>query len=130
MNSISIWNSALATPVMLILVIAAADGRKRLTRQDYLIRSITTLLLLVLALGISLVLPGEGAEVLFLLFGAVAAVLMVLWSVHRTQDLGWSRWWNLLHMVQPAGLIWWIILMAKERNASNDRADRPPAPRA
>jgi uncharacterized membrane protein YhaH (DUF805 family) len=131
MDSISLWNSApVVTLLALIIVIATADGRKTLTRKDYAIRSVTTLILMVLGLGISLMLPGEGAPVLFYLLLAVAAVLQVLWSVHRTQDLGWSRWWNLLHMVQPAGLIWWIILMTKKRSASNDRADQQSAPSA
>ena len=45
--------------------------------------------------------------------GAVAAVLLTLWSVHRCQHLGWSRWCCLLFLVPLANLGLLLLLLIK-----------------
>jgi hypothetical protein len=108
------WHGLLALTQLAVLIIsiACAGPNKTLTRIPYAIRTIgffvfaVALLLAGFIYEISL---GGGVGIFVVVIGASA--LYVLWSVYRTQDIGWSRWWNLLLFIPITHLVWVIILI-------------------
>jgi hypothetical protein len=112
MASFSIWHWAIIFALIAVIVISilAANQRKQLARKEYITRSV--------GVGAAMMIASVVNQELFELIGLIGGVLFILWSVHRTQHIGWSRWWNLLHAIPFVGLVWWIILMATPKRTT------------
>jgi hypothetical protein len=41
----------------------------------------------------------------------VFGFLTLIWSIYRTQDIGWSRWMNLVLVVPLVNLAWMTVLL-------------------
>jgi hypothetical protein len=115
MNGLSIWHWGIIIVWLglLLIPIVSADPNKTLPRKGYVFRSIGFIALITIGSIISNALPGPVDSALLLVAALIGATLIYLWSVHRTQDIGWSRWWNLLFLMPVISLGWWIILMAR-----------------
>jgi len=88
-----------------ILPIALASKSKTLARGPYALRTIPATVVMVLIAAAS-------AELDYVvLVNLVIWVLLLLWSVHRLQDIGWSRWWCLLSFLPFLGLLFWLALL-------------------
>ncbi len=123
MGTFSIWHwliILLATLLPAMVAIFAADQTKRLNRKQYAIRLLILFIAIFglfsiasLAFGAPDDALGFGVVGLGMTLSLVAQVLLVLWSVHRVQDIGWSRWICLLYLVPGVGTILWFILLFK-----------------
>ena len=38
-------------------------------------------------------------------------ILQYLWAVHRTQDIGWSKWWVLLTTIPLVNLVYVLVIL-------------------
>ncbi len=110
--SIDIWQvivvlASLATAVFPVMI---ASGQKRLARFGYALRSLSAMIFITTA-SFFFVANNE-LVALGALVGSIGLwVLFILWSVHRAQDAGLSRWWCLLISVPLAGLVMWAVLL-------------------
>jgi uncharacterized membrane protein YhaH (DUF805 family) len=95
---------------MFVVPILLANRDKTLHRGQYLIRAIGILLVAVVLVGVTTPLLGPAS-----MFGAVLGVpivvLTTLWSVHRTQDIGWSKWWCLLFLIPFLGMLYGLAML-------------------
>ncbi len=99
------------------LPIVFADPQKRLTRKSYALRSLALFAGLTVALAGAGGLAGVAGQAVLVVLGAIYVTghtLILLWSVHRTNDIGASKWWNLLFVVPFASLVWWIVLLVRK----------------
>lgn len=117
--SILHWLIAAAWISSVVIPVAAADSHKTMTRRTYLMHSLGIVALVLIGFGIAHVLASEIAYAVVSLAALVGTIFVYLWSVHRTQDIGWSRWVNLLFLLPTVSLAWWIILMAKPSPREN-----------
>jgi hypothetical protein len=119
MGSPSIWHWLIVLALALIVVpIALASQQKMLGRKAYALR---TGPLFVAGALVSLF---NSLQLLLAIITLVGSVFVILWSVHRTQDIGWSRWLNLLFLVPLGGIVWWIVLMAAPSRARGEAANK------
>ena len=107
-----------------IVPLALANTGKRMVRKPYAMRTVIGILALVVA-NVIVPLVGEGSAALVLLgliiLGSAAlSVFLVLWSAHRAQDIGWSKWWCLLFLVPIVGLVFWFVLLFKPGKATRE----------
>ena len=96
-----------------IVAIALADREMTLERGPYAIR-ITIILCVLILLGAAKLIVEFDLSILEFFTWAMITVFCVLLSVYRAQDIGVSRWWNLLFLIPIAGICWLIYLLAKE----------------
>lgn len=92
------------------LPIVMADRHKTLARGPYVQRVAGVVAAFVAAYILQRV---STTEIAGFALGAVAAVFLTLWSVHRCQHLGWSRWCCLLFLVPLANLGLLLLLLIK-----------------
>jgi len=100
-----------------IVPLAMANSGKRMARKPYAIRTVIGILALVVV-NVIVSAIGEGSAALVatgvMLLGSVAlSVFLVLWSAHRAQDIGWSKWWCLIFLIPLVGLVFWFVLLFK-----------------
>ena len=105
----------LASLFIMILSIVLADPTKKLARIPFALRALGFWVF-----GCTIFLAGfifeteigrTGIIGIFVVVG-IALIFYNSWLVHRTQDIGWSRWWNVLTFVPFWHIIWIIILAA------------------
>ncbi len=116
-----VWQLALIVGVICYLVspIVLANRTKRLGRRDFAIRSVG--IFAVFLVGNFMVAAENAAIVLTGAFGILAGLpLYLIWSVHRAQDAGLSKWLNLIQLIPLVGLGLWVLLLVK-------KTDEPPA---
>lgn len=114
MGTFSVWHWAivLAYLAVYIVPIFAADPGKRLARKPYALRTLATIAVLVVIGTISSLIQSSGIQALVtVVAGYVLAVFLVLWSVHRIQDIEWAKWWCLLFLIPIIGVVFWLILL-------------------
>lgn len=122
--SIDIWQvivvlASLATAVLPVMI---ASGQKRLPRIGFAVRTLSAMVFITTA-SFFFVANNE-LVALGSLVGSIGLwVLFILWSVHRAQDAGLSRWWCVLISVPVAGLILWAVLLfwSHEEQAVRER---------
>lgn len=123
MGTFSIWHWLIVLIALIVLaspaiVIALASPVKTLRRMPYVWR-ILGAVVLIFALALILNgLIGEEPDPATAALGLIALpvelavyVLVVLWSVHRIQATGLSRWWNLILCLPFVNLLWIVVLM-------------------
>ena len=110
-------DSAGAALVSILVVAVTAlpfvlvDREKRLSRGAYLIRTLAALAVLgTVGIFATSVVGGRIGAAATLLCGMAVAASTLSWSIYRTQDIGWSRWLNLLIVVPMANLAWIAVL--------------------
>lgn len=110
-----IWQLAMlaaALSVTLLPVVLASAAKKK-DRRAYAFRTVPLMALLVAVNMFVSRLSGIGALSAVAAALVVAAVFHVIWSVHRTNDAGLSRWWNVLITVPVVNLFWWVYLLGR-----------------
>jgi hypothetical protein len=100
----------IAIAAFVVVPIAVANSQKTLARWPFAIRWLSLFAAIVVTSVSITVFETAGAAALVAV-GLAAPILLSLWAVHRTQDIGWSRWLNLLLLVPAVGLGWLIVLM-------------------
>jgi uncharacterized membrane protein YhaH (DUF805 family) len=126
MGSFSIWHwiifvfLPIAYCATVVIPIATASPEKRITRKRYAVRiaSVFAFVLFALILGRMSGAFSAVVNLSALLIAWVLAVFVYIWSVHRTQDIGWSKWLNLLMMIPVVALVWWLIIMFTPTDAA------------
>ena len=115
MGTFSIWHWIIVLMYfgVPLIPIALANREVRLSRMPYFQRVLVLLIsgfaLLVLAADFD-----GGGLIWFALFLSAAVAIQVylcLWSVHRVQDIGWSRLLNLLLIVPTANVIFVLAIL-------------------
>jgi uncharacterized membrane protein YhaH (DUF805 family) len=96
-----------------ILAIAVADREKTLSRNSYVVRTLGLFVGLVVVSVIAYLISEAIGNGISALGGLVFTIFLALWSSHRSQEVGWSKWWSLLLMLPVVGLIFWVILLFK-----------------
>jgi len=89
-----------------------ADPGKTLSRTSYALRTIGLLLLAIAVYAVARIYGGI-AVMAGIPMAVVIVVFFVLWSVHRTQDVGWPRCLCLMFVVPVVGFIYWMVLLIK-----------------
>jgi len=123
-GTISIWHLfiVLAYLVLSIVPILAASPDIGLARKPYALRTISGFVAAVVISVISRAMDlGVGSNIIGSIVGAVLTVFLVLWSVHRVQDIGWSKWWCLFFLVPGVSLIVWLVLLFKPGAGGSDQ---------
>ena len=118
--------------VLPIAVIAMADAYTMLQRKAYAFRTIPLLLAGIVVNALVTVGSsggGFGVALFSMIIGAGIVIMMFLWSVYRTQDLGWSKWWCLLILVPFVGLVYWLALLFVPRRVRDVSASAVPSSR-
>ncbi len=113
--TIGVWQIVMILGAICYLVspIVLASGTKRLQRGGYALRSVA--IFAVFIAGSFMVDTENDVLVLAGAFGGVVGLpLHLIWSVHRAQDAGLSKWLNLLQLVPLVGLGVWIFLLLKK----------------
>jgi hypothetical protein len=111
----SIWHWLIVAWLIGIVLMPfkLASSTKFLGRQQYLIRLAglfgASLLIGMLSLAIWGQMGGVAAQVIW---GSIGTSFVLYWSIHRTQDVGWSRWLALLVLVPGVNFAWMIALCA------------------
>lgn len=104
--------------------------RGRLGRLRFLAySSVAYLVFLILsvAIGVLIGLSGSGSSLFDILFWALLlpyAIFLVLVTIRRSHDMGWSGWMSLLALIPLVGLIW----LFKAGNPSSNKYGPPPPP--
>ena len=115
MGTFSIWHWLIVLIVFVgpVIPIALANKDKTLARLPYFYR-----ILALVAVGLLLGILSEwsdnlGVVLIVLIVCLVLAmwVLEYLWSVHRAQDIGWSKWWTLLFVLPGINLIYLLVIL-------------------
>ena len=115
MGTFSIWHWLIVLIVFVgpVIPIALANKDKTLARLLYFYR-----ILALVAVGLLLGILSEwsdnlGVVLIVLIVCLVLAmwVLEYLWSVHRAQDIGWSKWWTLLFVLPGINLIYLLVIL-------------------
>lgn len=109
----------------LALPVIFASGKKTMGRLAYGLR---TLPLLVLVTGWLIVGSKLSEPVLLASLAAVLAVLVfvMLWTVHRLQDAGLTRWIAPIVIFVPVGFFFWgFLLMREGRPKTREVAPEP-----
>ena len=123
MGSLSIWHWLIVLLVVGlagIVPIFAANASKTLPRGPYAIRTLASYLAIFVMSTVTAAAGNAFLSIIELLINGVLGILIVLWSVHRVQDIGWSKWWCLLFFVPLVGIVFWFVLlfkMGEQRNA-------------
>jgi uncharacterized membrane protein YhaH (DUF805 family) len=127
MGSFSIWHWLIVVAYIATVVVpvAAASYEKRISRKDYAIR-VAAFFGAVIVLSVVGQMIGDTGQIVALALGYVFAIFIYIWSVHRTQDIGWSRWLNLLMIVPIVALIWWLILLFTPSPSRNESLNPLP----
>ena len=121
MGTFSIWHWLIVIAVVMLVglvPILAASSKKTLARKAYALRTISAYGAMLLIGFLAGATEGEAASSLLasgvgLLMNLTLAILALVWSVHRVQDIGWAKWWCLLLFVPLVGLIFWLVLLFK-----------------
>jgi len=120
MGTFSIWHWIIVLVFIGVPVtaIAFANGHKTLSRLPYFWR---TLGVWAANLGLWFVadgLPDTASDqtmaatiLVFCIVALILGVLETLWSVHRIQEIGGSKWWSLLLWVPAVNLIYIAFLI-------------------
>lgn len=116
------WVFKVGVPLTMVLVtvlaVALSSRDKKLTRVRYAVRAtVATLLMALLILVIPRAVQGghkiDTITPLFcLLVAFVVSIVLVIWSVHRLQDIGWSRWIGLVMGVPVVSFAMMVMLIA------------------
>jgi len=114
MMSLTIWQVVSIAVYLLayIVPVFVADPGKTLSRTPYALRTTGLLLLMLVVYAMARVFGGIAIMAAIPMAVAIV-VFFVLWSVHRTQDIGWPRWLCLMFVVPVVGFIYWIVLLFK-----------------
>ncbi len=113
MGTFSIWHWLIVLMVFAgpVIPIALANKDKTLTRLPYFYR---------IAGGLVLGILSEWSDnlsvVLIVVIVCIALAMWVLeylWSVHRAQDIGWSKWWTLLFVLPGINLIYLLVILSR-----------------
>lgn len=94
-----------------VLPIFFANETKILARKSYAIRMIPLIIIGALMSEVMVYVEPTLAAVLVLVVSLVMSVLGILWSVHRTQDIGVSKWWCLLLMIPFVNIVFILVLL-------------------
>ncbi len=74
---------------------------------------------------------GEESPV-FLVFLALVYLISIAYtfilSRRRLHDLGWTGWWNLLHLIPIVNLIFWLVLIFKRGDETSNEYGNPASP--
>lgn len=113
MGSFSIWHWIILLVVLSspVLPIFFANETKILARKSYAIRMIPLIIIGALMSEVMVYVEPTLAAVLVLLVSLVMSVLGILWSVHRNQDIGVSKWWCLLLMIPFVNIVFILVLL-------------------
>ncbi len=118
MGTFSIWHWLLALMFYVgpVIPIALAKKGKTLARLPYFYRIFALLVLVVAGLGLGILKELSGSLgvvliVVIVFWTLVMSILNYLWSVHRAQDIGWSKWWTLLFVVPGVNLIYFLVIL-------------------
>lgn len=124
MGSLSIWHWMVVFIILMpIIPLFMASKVQVLGRQQYFRQIFASFALTIGAGFAGVMIPSAldnsdaynfiGALGMLLVFVASIALFcfIMLWSVYRIQDVGWSRWLNLLMFIPYLNMMWVIILM-------------------
>lgn len=114
MGTFSIWHWLIVLVGFVIVpvtTITLAKKEKSLARLPYLYRIIG-----LLAAGLVIRFVGEqtdnpGAAIPMVFVALCVWILQYLWMVHRTQDIGWSKWWVLLTTIPLVNLVYGLVIL-------------------
>jgi len=103
-----------------------------LSRKSFVIRFLSALGGTIVAIMAILIvvevtggdIDGRGPEGVSKLLGLVFTVLLSYWSAKRAQDIGWTKWWNLLYGVPIMNLVY-LGTMLFVRSAEAPAQDAP-----
>lgn len=126
-----IWQLAMLAAALSVtlLPVGLASAVKKKGRVAYAIRTVPLMGVLV-AVNMFMGRITEIAEMIAVaLLLMTAAVFHVIWSIHRTNDAGLSRWWNVLVSIPAVNLFWWVYLLrrqsARRKSAPTYLTERP-----
>lgn len=105
-----------------LVPLAIADTSKTMPRIPYALRVIGSLAALLATGFVAGITMGEAGSLVAMAVCCVMVVFMVLWSAHRAQDIGWSKWSCLLYLVPLVGLIFWLLLFFWPGQGESGRA--------
>ena len=115
MGTFSIWHWLIVLMVLVMpsIPIAVANKDKRLARLPYFYRILALIVVGVMFKVLSERSDDPGAIIIVMLVGVWIAlwVLQFVWSVHRAQDIGWSKWWTLLFVVPGINLLYVLAIL-------------------
>ncbi len=109
MGTFSVWHW-LFTLVIVAMPLLMASKDKRLARLPYFYR-VLALISVGFILGVLSEVTGNPGKAELFLIGVGLWVLHLVWAVHRTQDIGRSKWWCLLLQVPVVNLVTLLVLL-------------------
>lgn len=121
MGTFSIWHWLIVLVYFVVVPVTAivlAKKDKTLARLPYLYR-----LIAIFVVGMAGKFVGEqtvnlGVFVVLVCVFLFMWLLQYLWAVHRTQDIGWSKWWVLLTIIPLVNVVYiFVILFVPRRKA-------------
>ncbi len=106
----TIFWGVVAAAFCLPLVFASRDKTKG--RLAYLLRTIPIQFGFWILFGLASKLIEDVLLATFALM-LVLLVLFMLWTVHRLNDIGWSRFTAVVMPLVPIGTVFWIVLLVR-----------------
>ena len=119
MGNFSIWHWLILIAVSGVLIgaipIAFASPVRTLSRRPYALRTLAAFMAM-LVLSSPTKSAGGGSAFLRIIDVIVSVVLwiqIVVWSVHRVNNIGRSKWWCLLILLPLVNIVFWFVLLFK-----------------
>ena len=124
MGSFSIfhWVIVLLLFIVPIVLIILASADKTMSRGGFAIRVIV---MFAIATVVGLVPYGDDLlieNLVITIMGLVFALITTVWSVHRLNEIGWSRWWALLTWVPFVNFVMLAVLSFKGAKPNETQA--------
>ena len=111
---------------VVVIPVLVADPNKRLARKPFGLRLLGIFIAFYFPVAFRDI-ESEGIYILFVLIPAgILVLLTTLFSVYRTQDIGWSKYLCLLGAVPFANVVYFVVLLFKPGALQNDT--RSPVP--
>ena len=114
MGSLQNWHALIILVLGMLIYavpVAIANNIWTLTRRSYLGRFVMVVFVGAVLELIVETADKETARVLVYLIDFALSMLLVVWSVYRTRDIGWSKWWCLLYCVPLVNFLYGLVIM-------------------
>lgn len=111
----SIWHWVVVALVIAVIFgpLYFADKSKRLERKPYILRMVGAMFAAAAFAIIGIEFFGDNGGLFIVPLSLLTNALIMVWSVHRANDMGNSYWKTLLLFVPIANLIWLVLLCVK-----------------
>ncbi|MGD1879144.1 MAG: DUF805 domain-containing protein [Kiloniellaceae bacterium] len=119
MGNFSIWHWLILIAVSGVLIgaipIAFASPVRTLSRRPYALRTLAAFLAMLVLSSLTKSAGGGSAflSIIDVIVSVVLWIQIVVWSVHRVNNIGWSKWWCLLILLPLVNIVFWFVLLFK-----------------